>query len=787
MYAQNNQAQELGQYLVNYIEQQAQAGPVQNYVWQMASQNNYQNEFFQQRLNTLLELVQMWSSGGGQIDINQALTTVYYCVCGTTVARTPQLSQQMNQPEYDGWMQWANQAQQLSAEISHFMAQFQRPQYNVPNPAYGVGGRGRPQAPVHNAWDAAQQQQQGGWGYPSAPSYGRGPANPTAHFATASQVPAARASRGATPAPSYKPRSGGTAGMRGRYGNRDEQQPVQRQPVSRPVTQVSSSGNNQPPNFTQPRSGTWRSRNNQSNETRFNPDDPRHAPVGRQVAEAHEHAANARASWDVSDHDWDNQNTIGFNDDMEAPPQSTRPSTLTVKPNHSKEPQFMERLSSNPDVPNLLFGRDTDDGYFEFTIEDWRTNPDPDFPWEIGYTPSTRTRRIAFDVKRNCYVQRIEENAVKYEDHEIVDKSAAVKSTAATRARPPRDAVNVDESKVITLGELTAHRQSVIDKRLDAVKETWEHQEEAARQKSKETNSGYVAPELSPSREEAIDTPTPNETEDDALVMVGRLTEQQIVTVDLGTESVNNEAQALYAAQAKLALEHFDSTDVPLLIAKYVETTPFLLNVDEAAHALDKLKLFTKEGKSKNMKELAEHLKNIVDDIPTLLWNAIDAQLTDYVNSILHTELGLTGVSIESFAEDAPALPQYLTDKKAPKFMEALGRHVAEFVSPMICLSIPAGSEELNDRTVLLRRESVLAKLDHTSQELGVYADKAEFVITASSAPNIHKLIGVILKQSAREDGQAGYHKRVLLLEDGMRFTLHQGWMGDDSVYILKR
>ena len=791
MYAQNNPNQ-MAQYLADFIVNQANQGPVQNLVWQLASENNYQNDFFQQRLNTVNEVMQYWSSGGQQADINQVLSTVYYCTCGMTAARYPQVAQQMSQQDYNSWMGWAQQAQALSAELSQFQAQFRRPQYNT-TPQYGgvpaVGGRA-PMGMNQNPWDVAQaqqQQQQGGWGQPVMQRPGFTNQNPNSSFAVPNMHAAPQRSAAPTrqqPAP-YGPRSGGNTsaeGMVSRYGRKgNNDQPAA--PASRPTMQVTSSGANQPPQFTTPRQGTWRSRNNVTGEGRFNPDDPKHAPVGREVAEAHENAANARASWDTSNHDWDNDNTIGFNDDMEPPAQST---VSHVQQNHSKEPQFMERISSDPSVPNLLYGRDTENGYFEFTIEDWRTKPDPDFPWEIGYTPSTRTRRIAFDVKRQCYIQVIEENDVKFDDHSIVDKSAAVRNNAASRARTPRDVVNVDQATVVTVNDLTQGRQKIIDARLDAAKETWEHQEQEAREKAKESGN-YVAPELVPSREEVAETPLDSEKDEDVLAAMGRLSADQIVTVDLGSESEPDELHALYSAQAQLVKEDLDATDTPLIITKYTETTPFLLNEDEADAAVAKLKLLAPGSSLKNMVEIAKHLTGMVDDVPALLWTAIEDQLTAHVNGILSTELGIEGLNIDSFAEDAPALPDYLRKNKAPKFLEALSRHISEFVSPMFCVSLPKGDDAVSGRTVLLRRESVLAKLNSTSHELGIYADKPEFVITASSAPNIHNLIKRIVEKSAREDGKAGYHKRVLLLEDGVRFTIHQGWMGDDSVFILKR
>lgn len=790
MYAQNNPNQ-IAQHLADYISNQANSGPIQLAIWQMASHNNYQNEYFQQMVATATEVIQYWGSGGQQVDLGQVISTVYFCKAGMHLARYPQLAQQISQQDYNNWMSWAQQAQGLSAELSQFQARFQQQQPQYPGPQYGAPQYGqaapRQQHVPQNPWDAAQAQQQGGWGTPppaARPMYG---ANSNASFATPAShaAPQHAAPARQQPAP-YGPRSGGNTaaeGMRSRYGRNQTQQAPAQQPASRPVLQVTSSGNNQPPQFTQPRKGAWRSRNNTSEETRFNPDDPKHAPVGREVAEAHENAANARASWATSDHDWDNDNTIGFHEEMEPAPQET---VSTVRQNHSKEPQFMERLSSNPDVPNLLYGHDTENGYFEFTIEDWRKQPDPDFPWEIGYTPATRTRRIAYDVKRKCFIQVIEENDVKFDDHSVVDKSAAVRNTAATRARPPRDVVDVEQTTLVTVNDLTQNRQKIIDTRLDAAKESWEHQEQKARDAAKESGN-YVAPELTPSREEVIDTPLDSETDEDTLTAMGRLTAAQMVLVDLATESQPDEAHALYAAQSQLVNADLDATDAPVIITKYVETTPFMLNEDEAETALAKLKPLVAGSELKNMVQVATYLNGLVDDIPTLLWNAIDDQLTTHTNSVLTTELGLEGLTIDSFAEDGPALPEYLRKNKAAKFMEALSRHINEFMTPMFCVSLPKGDDAVSGRTVLLRRESVLAKIDSTSQELGIYADKSEFVITASSAPNIHNLIKHIVEKSAREDGKAGYHKRVLLLEDGVRFTIHQGWMGDESVFILKR
>jgi len=767
MYAQPNQ--NLPQYLADFIQQNANAGPVQQYVWQLATQNTYNNEFFQRMVSTLTEVLQMWSAGGQQADINQAISTVYYCTCGMTATRYPDLAQRMSQADYNAWLQWAQEAQGLSNQINQWQAQanarYAAPAYNTSIPAPRGAPQPRPQA---NGWDAVP--------YAGAPAQAPGyPSNNNAAFAVPGQ-PAGANPRQAAAAPvgnNYQPRSGG------RYSGPAHQEPAQSRP--NPVLRAAES---QTPQFMKVREGGWRSRSNTSTGGRFNPEDPQHAPVGREVAEQHEAAATAAGSWESSNFEWDDPK-VSFDDEFEQPKSQ-------VQGNASGTPQFMERISSNPDVPALIFGKETADGYMEFTIEDWRTKPDPDFPWEIGYTPATRTRRIAYDTKRQCFIQCIEENSVNYDDHAILQKSAAVSSTVSSRAHEKnngrRNMFDPATAAVHTLGELVEGRQKIIDGRLEAAKETWELQEEQAREKAKD-GVAYVAPELEPSREDAMATATPNESDAEKKLVLGKLAAEQIVNVDLADGVFFSEQHALYSAQSTLVNDNFDASDVPLLVTRYVETTPYLVEKD-AEDVIETLTPFTKQSQLKSMVDMAKELERIAGDIPADLWAAIDGQITEYVNSVLTTELGLE-VTITSFAEDGAALPEYLKTNKGEKFLQALSRNIAEFMAPLRCISVrkdDAGEYgPAVEQTVLLRRETTLARLNYTSTELGVFADKPEFVITETSAPTVYNLVSTIMKATLREDGKAGFFKRVLILADGTRFTIHQGWMGDGKVIILKR
>ena len=467
----------------------------------------------------------------------------------------------------------------------------------------------------------------------------------------------------------------------------------------------------------------------------------------------------------------------------------------------------MERVSSNKDVPALKYGYDTEAGFVEFQFSDWQNGPqDPDFPWELGYVPGTHTRRIAYDVRRKCFIQVLEENTVKYDDHAMMEKSATVRKNAATIAREEqglgRDFNSINPSNVQTLAGLVTQKQSIIDQRLANAKTGWDKQEEKAAEEAKQTGTVYVAPEHKPSREDALATPLDSETDTDRNVADGYLTEDQIVFIDKRTGYLNEE-HAQYGTGAELIENGIDFVDVPAVVTTYAELTPYVLS-DAQEDITEYLLPLTTRTELKNLAEFGKHMQAIADKIPTYLWTLINDQLTAYTNSVLDTELGLD-LKIGSFAEDIVDLPAYLKKTRGEKVLQVLSRHLNEFMGVVCCVLAPDMSEnsfseisanllanyneEVAERTVFVRRPTVLTKLNFTSRELNVYSETDKFTITEQSSGKLFALLKQVIERTGKnEDGiKLGFFKRVLLLEDGSRFTIHEGWMGDGSVIFLKK
>ena len=794
MYTPNNGNQvNLGQYLADQIIAAANQGPVQNVVWQKASYNQYQNDYFAQLVNTVISLADYWAQIGRRDTLETMTQTVYMCACGTEFARNHILQQQSTQQDGDTWMEWAQYGINLDAELTQFENQMRRAPVANPtggawdsaryagnnNAPRGGGGWAMPQQPQHRAgWQQPAQAPQADWAHRGGNAGYVSPAPARA----AQQVSASSTA----PRQGFKRRGAAAA---------DPQQPA-------PVQFTKPTGTSSP-QFSQPTS-KYRGRG-----TRFNPNDAQHQPVGREVAEAHEAAAAAGGSWETSNFEWDDANVV-FSE-----PEPT-PTVSTVKPTNTNTPQFMERHSSNKDVPHMVYGVTENNEFREFTLEDWTTKPDPDFPWEMAYKPGTHTRRIAYDVKRDCYVQLIEENKVKYDDHAVVEESAAVRTTLASRKQRGASGrgFSGDSNKVASLPGLIQQRTAIIDNRLESARETWQKQEEDAHQNLKE-GENYVAPDLDPPREDVIATPLADETPEQIALAENKLTEDQLVTVDLGDAGFINEQHAQFAMQAKVAVDGFEFADVPAISTKYVEVTPFVLSNEDPESVMEKLEALTDDSTINNFIGLAKHLSSIAGDIPVYLWNHINDQCTMYVNGILETELALAGLAIDSFAEDAAALPEYIKTNKGEEYLQALSRRIAEFIRPLLCVVntnltqnsfdailaniLPDADAVSNltllnnadvnlvDRTVLVRRECTLTRLNRTSEELGLFTNSNQFTIDETTAPDLFKVLSDILAATARDDGKAGFFKRVLLLDDGSRFTIHEGWVAKKPLLILKR
>jgi hypothetical protein len=804
--------------LANVIQANAQVSQVENFVWNQASVNNYQNPYFAQMVETATDFFEYEVACGKPADmtlLDNAVNVVFMAACGMATQRQPSLTNNMSQEAYNIWCQWANTALQIEDTLNRYFAS----KTQMVNPRQQQQHRQAPQQPQwnqpqQNGWDTAHSvtgngvNANGQWGAPVGSGWNQPQQQPA--FRQQAPMTPVRPNTGMFSrqrAPQQNPmtqrqQSNPDSGMVRRYAGSSlvrKEQPAQQQQASRQQYQapetITPADDNQGYQFSTPKSG-WRPRNNPNGPQPFNP--ANNPPVGREVAEQHEAASTASGSWDQSTIDWDNPNDT-FGEEYGQPAQST------VTQNHSKTPQFMDRISSNKDVPNLRFGLETEKGMVEFTIADWEKGPkDPEFPWELGYVPGTHTRRIAYDLKRKCFIQLLEENTVKYDDHAIMEQSITVRKNAATTARHEqglgRDFSTLDTPKVQTLTNLITQKQQIIDHRLAAAQEKWDKQEEFAVSEAKEPGKSYVAPELIPSREDAVATPLDSETDEDLATAEGYLSDDQVVFIDKKAGYLSEE-HALYATGAELIANGMSFAEVPMTVTTYAELTPYVLPENDDS-VMEHLLPLTSRTQIKSLLELGQHMKSIATKIPTYLWTLINDQMTAYVNSILDIELAAR-VDIDSFADDIAEIPKYLKEKRGEKVLQQLSRHIQEFMSVLCCVIPPDMSEksfseitanivsdyneEVADRTVFVRRPTVLAKLNYTSLELNVYADTSKFVVTDSSSPKLFALLKLILKKSSDSEETAGFFKRVLLLEDGARFTIHEGWMGDGSVIILKK
>lgn len=762
-------------WLVQNVQSIAGQGKLQQMLWNLVSQYNGQNQLVQQMVSTFDELYAFWSKTRNDLRDQQELlnATTNTVIYGTMARQAQRYPQGLTPQEVELVNQWLGYLAQLESQMNQYQQAIynQRPmqsQQQWGNPQQGVVWQ--PQQQQQSQWPSGAQQQQ----------FTQTPQQFSRH-AQASQF---------QPQHNPSPRRSHFAGS-----GLLKQAELERQ--TQTPTEQTPNGDFQFVNVPPTRNPSWRPQNRQAeNAEAFNPQN--HQPVGREVAEQHHSASSALGSWDNDPIEWHNDpgSVTTFEEDM------------SIKANHSTTPQFMERISSDGNT-NIQYGVEDNGTYREYTIADWMAGPrDPEFPWELAYRPATHTRRIAFDVKRQCYVQIIEENAMKIDDHVTLQTSSAVRpETLATKQRREsgrtRDLFNADTLPAENLTVLLAQRQEILDARLNSAQPGWDEQVQSAVEDAKERNVAYVAPEPKPSRDEVLSKPLSSESLEHIRLAGGDVGNNTIINLGTLDSGQLTEAHAVYAAKADIVTHDVFANNSAGIEFQYTELTPYILLEEQADEIKELLAPLSITTDIKTPASHAEYLASLAGKIPDDLWIIINDQTTAYVNKLLVTELGLDVCNIDSYASDMPELLPYLENNYGKKLRDGIESHINELMQ-VLCSVVPPDlteesfaklstniqgqlSDAIADRTVFVRRETTLLRIHVTGAELGLQANSNKFAVKESSSPTLYRILKNHLKRTNRQDGKAGFYKRVLLTDDSVRFTIHEGWLGDGSVIILRK
>ncbi len=756
------------------------------------AENGFNNPAAYSLVDTWNELYNFWratrahefinNDGALQENVN---TTVMMCFLAHQVSKYPNLQQTLTQQAADTYNQWLSLSTQLEAEMDSYyrtpqMRGYQQqpnmyqtqPQQNYVDPRFQ---RGMSPAQFANRQYSGYQQQ----GYTQQPNmYQQTYQQPTPQQQPAYQRPAAQpvqqqsyvsnngrthhrygSSQQQAPQPTHQPQPTGQATV-GRKYEAKTAQPVQQSQPNNPQYQRTLTPQQQ--QHAQQMHDSWQVEVASA---------PTATMKGRDLAEAR-HGDVTSGSWDgdviSGDHSFD-----------------------------AMAPLFEERISSTNGGARLTYVNA--DGK-PFTIDDWRKKPDPDFPYELGYAPRTHRRIIAWDHKKECYIQLVEEHGqVDYDAHKQLEGSAVVrKRTSAERERNPFDPAG---AKVTTLGGAIERRQEIIDRRVAAAQEAWAKQEAEAAEAA-ENGNAYVAPDLIPPADVVESTPLPEETQDEIDAGSGRLDNGVLDAGSLKNAYISIE-HALYGLRAGNVLADLDDNQVSSTEFVFHEVTPFILDCGDYDFVRSQLTELTPESKIRTLLDIPVHLKKIAKLVPQELWTKYNDQATIYINSILANELNLEGVSIDNFADDLAELPGYLKSKY-PAALEALTKNGGKLFRNLMCI-LPAvtmesyekiarnlygdQTEQLNERSVFLARKVAVAKVKASTEQLGLYSDSRSCAVTEKSHPELWHMLGGILSRNAERiereefDGAAQY----LVTSDNALFTIHENWLSDDVDTIIVR
>ena len=759
------------------------------------AENGFNNPAAYSLVDTWNELYGFWrntrnhefynNDAGLQESVN---TTVMMCFLANQVVKYPNLQQGITQQAADTYNQWLSLSGQLEVEMDSFYRpspvrnyqpqpnQYQQPQQqNYVDPRFQ---RGMSPAQFANRQQTGYQQP-----YTQQPNmyqqtYQQPNNQPVQQQYQHPQAPQQQ--------PSYLTTNGRT---HSRYGSQ-VQQPVQQhthqpQPVGQAtMSRKYESKTRQPDPQPQPPVSQQYQRpltpQQQQNAQQLHDSwqvEVASAPTakmkGRDLAEAR--------YGDVTDGSWDGDSIVG---------------------DHSFDPMtplFEERISSTNGGQQLTYVNGEGK---PFTISDWRKKPDPDFPYELGYAPRTHRRVIAWDHKKECYIQIVEEHGqVDYDAHKQLEGSAVVrKRTPAERERNPFDPAG---TKVTTLGEAIERRQEIIDRRVAVAKEAWGVQEAAAVAAAEENGNAYVAPDLNPPSDLVQSMPLPDETQEQIDAGNGKL-DTGVLSAGILKNAYLNIEHALYGLRADNVLAGIDTSQVTSTEFVFHEVAPFILDEGDYDFVRNQLTNLTKDSEIRSLPEVAEHLKKIAKHIPQELWTKYNDQATIYINSVLTNELNLDGVTIDSFVDDLAGLPAYLKENY-PEALKALSDNGDKLYRNLMCI-LPVTTfesyekisrnlfgdqtEQLNDRSVFVSRKLAVAKVKASTEQLGIYSDARSCALTEKSHPNLWWMLNGILVRNAalveREqfDGAAQY----LVTADNAVFTIHESWVDkEEGVIIIRR
>lgn len=181
-----------------------------------------------------------------------------------------------------------------------------------------------------------------------------------------------------------------------------------------------------------------------------------------------------------------------------------------------------------------------------------------------------------------------------------------------------------------------------------------------------------------------------------------------------------------------------------------------------------------------------------------LAWYMLNDKLTEFVNEIVRVELGLQGVSIDSFADDIIALIEDIEKHDGPTYankLRAQTRRVMRSSCHVLTermrdqyaqrLEYPVEKPELIEDVVVFGELNSVIEVPWMSGDLSIAVTAEGSAILESSMPQLYKTVQELFNRSDKLKRHA-VRSYSILTADNVRFKLHRSLLTEDF-YLISR
>lgn len=271
---------------------------------------------------------------------------------------------------------------------------------------------------------------------------------------------------------------------------------------------------------------------------------------------------------------------------------------------------------------------------------------------------------------------------------------------------------------------------------------------------------------------------------DEGLAQKGELDPVILDTVFSGSSDMENEVNAREEVVQTLGLEPTD----PVPAHEYVSTRLQALDIDdETFRTLDKLRT------SDSMSLSAMGLKELIDKgkLSPRIVRFLNERLCGVINTYMKDSMGIEGLKINDFIEDAPQVAQYLAAKRGGDFGKVFNDSVSVMLNRGFNMAHTDIIDENNPDAAPITRYGVLDEyvnfqLSWSSAELLSLNINTEAVLVSKlTHPAITAVLRSMLERAKAQDILKRVYLR-LITSDGVYYEVISGKMVQGALLLKK-